>query len=301
MELCLGTVQFGMDYGVNNKKRPPVDQSIRMLDYAVQNGVYAIDTAAAYGNAEEIVGSFLRKKTIPREKLYITTKLLPNSLDECGVDKYRQVIRDKLIQSLNLLGIDYVDGFMFHSSRYAFEPAMIDALHEVCKEGLAIQTGVSVYAPDEAFSYLRNYKNAIIQAPYSLLDHRMKQSGLLERVAEMPKLTFCTRSAFLQGLVLMDEDHIPPHLTVAVPLIRKLREISHESNISIAAMALGYVRRESSISYLVFGIHSLEQLKENVKLFEQDTNEDVMSIIDHTFQDIDAEIIIPSLWEKKRG
>ena len=62
MELCLGTVQFGMDYGIFNQKKKDINYCIECLDYATQNGIKAIDTAAAYGNAEEIVGLFLSKK-----------------------------------------------------------------------------------------------------------------------------------------------------------------------------------------------------------------------------------------------
>ena len=84
MQLCLGTVQFGLDYGITGQKKPPQEYVVECLDYATQNGILAIDTAAAYGTAEEVVGTFLAKKTIPRNKLFISTKLLPNILDECA-------------------------------------------------------------------------------------------------------------------------------------------------------------------------------------------------------------------------
>ena len=58
MELCIGTVQFGMDYGINGKKRTPVSECIACFDYAIQNGIKAIDTAEAYGDAEEILARF---------------------------------------------------------------------------------------------------------------------------------------------------------------------------------------------------------------------------------------------------
>ena len=65
MKLCLGTVQFGMDYGVQGGSRPSVNEAVAMLDFAVQNGVDAIDTAAAYGTAEEVIGEFLASRTVP--------------------------------------------------------------------------------------------------------------------------------------------------------------------------------------------------------------------------------------------
>ena len=59
MELCLGTVQFGMDYGIFDTPKKQPDYCISCIDYATQNGINAIDTATAYGIAEEIVGNFL--------------------------------------------------------------------------------------------------------------------------------------------------------------------------------------------------------------------------------------------------
>ena len=75
MELCLGTVQFGMDYGIFDTPKKHPDYCISCLDYATQNGIRAIDTATAYGMAEEIVGKFLAKRTVARDHLFISTKL----------------------------------------------------------------------------------------------------------------------------------------------------------------------------------------------------------------------------------
>ena len=55
MEICFGTVQFGMDYGISGQKQPTVEQAVNMLDFATQNGINTIDTANAYGSAEDVV------------------------------------------------------------------------------------------------------------------------------------------------------------------------------------------------------------------------------------------------------
>ena len=64
MKFCLGTVQFGMNYGICNQMQPTIDDSVNMLDYATQNGINAIDTAFAYGTAEDVVGKFLKKRLL---------------------------------------------------------------------------------------------------------------------------------------------------------------------------------------------------------------------------------------------
>lgn len=297
MKLCLGTVQFGLDYGINKKKKPSLDYSVSCLDYATQNGIKAIDTAAAYGNAEEVVGAFLRKKTIPREKLFISTKFTPNLLDDVPSDKYVDVIKKRLITSLNTLGTDYVDAYLFHSARYAFNEEMLEAIYCVQKEGLAKKVGVSVYEPKEAFACLKNPKVSYMQAPYSVFDHRFKAEGVFEAVAKS-SCEIDIRSAFLQGLVVMDEKNVPPFLSKAKPIVRKFDKICKEAQISRAQLALSYVKNETAITHLVFGVHSLEQLKENIELFNNNISDEIIRCVDKEIGIADAEIVIPSLWKK---
>lgn len=296
MELCIGTVQFGMDYGINGKKRPPESECIACLDYAVQNDVRAIDTAEAYGDAEEILGKFLRRKPMPRDKLFISTKMLPNTLDNPNGGDYYPIIRKHLEGSLRRIGVDYVDAYLFHSSRYAFRPDLLDALSRIKQDGLAGKVGVSVYYPDEAFACLENPNISFIQAPYSILDHRMKESGVFN-AATGKGVELYTRSAFLQGLVLMNPSEVPQHLERAIPFIERINQICRNLQISPVELALLYVKRESAVSHLVFGVRSLEQLQENIRLFRGDLKKPDHAAIEKTFRAVDAEIIIPSLWK----
>ena len=58
-ELCLGTVQFGMKYGINNTLGQPSEENVfEMLDTAFENGIRVIDTARAYGTAETVLGRY---------------------------------------------------------------------------------------------------------------------------------------------------------------------------------------------------------------------------------------------------
>ena len=144
MELCLGTVQFGMDYGVFNTPKKDEEYCIECMTYAVQQGIRAIDTATAYGTAEEIVGKFIKREVIDRKELFISTKFLPNILDDVDSYDYEKVIEENLRKSLNTLNTDYVDAYFLHSSRYAFNSDILKALEHVKKIGLAKHVGVSV-------------------------------------------------------------------------------------------------------------------------------------------------------------
>ena len=297
MELCLGTVQFGVDYGIKELKKPLPEDALKCLDYATQNGIAAIDTAAAYGTAEEIVGAFLKKHTLPRENLFISTKLLPNRLDCVKPQDYVRVIHEDLKNSLKILHTDYIDAYLLHSARYAFCPEILDALAVVTKEGLAKYAGVSVYDPQEVFACAKYANVSFVQMPYSIFDHRMKEHGVFKYGID-GCCKIAIRSVFLQGLITLQKEKVTSYLEKAVPFLEKLDKFSKETGKSRIELAIGYVKRETGVSYLVFGVDSQEQLAEDIKIFENDLSEDLYIEMEKEFKGIQEDIVIPSLWKK---
>src|SRR3989304_10330472 len=64
-KLSLGTVQFGIPYGISNKNGKPNTKTVfEILEYALKNGINSFDTSPAYGRSEKILGSYLNKKKI---------------------------------------------------------------------------------------------------------------------------------------------------------------------------------------------------------------------------------------------
>lgn len=299
MELCLGTVQFGMDYGIRGQKQPSVEQAVQMLDYATQNGINNIDTANAYGTAEDVVGEFLKKKTIPRNDLFVISKFRPNLLDEAEQDQYYDIMKANLENTLSRLHTEYLDSYLLHSARYVWDDAIIDTLNRMKKEGYVKHVGVSVYETDEAKKCIERPNVDFMQLPYSIFDQRMKADGVFElaKKAEYP-IQIHSRSAFIQGLILMKEDEVPDFLEKAKPIVRKIDELCQQYEISRIELAMSYVKRQDSISHLVFGVDNIEQLKENIALFENSLPNDIIDEISKEFVDIETDIVMPSLWKR---
>jgi len=298
MELCLGTVQFGMDYGIYNQKQPKPEDAISCLDYATQNGILTIDTANAYGTAEDVIGAFLRKKTISRNVLHIISKLKPNLLDDADEDNYYHLIKKNLEDSLSRLGTDYLNTYLLHSSRYIFNDAIIDTLNRLKKEGYAEKVGVSVYEPEEAKKCIERKNVDIMQLPYSIFDQRMKNAGVFEMAIQEGNTQIHSRSAFIQGLILMREDEVPPFLYKAKPILRKINEACLRYGVSRISLAMNYVKKESAISHLVFGIDNIKQLEEDINLFQTGIPDEIVDAVSKDFTDIEADIVMPSLWRR---
>lgn len=297
MELCLGTVQFGMAYGVFNQPQKDIDYCVRCLDYATQNGIHAIDTATAYGIAEEVTGEFLKKKTVSRNELFLSTKLLPNVLDNVNPSDYESVITENIEKSLKTLHTDYIDAYFFHSSRYIFNDEMMEALQVVKRKGLAKEVGVSIYYEDEAAVAMNNPMVQYVQTPYSVFDHRMKKVGLFDE-EKRGSLQVDSRTTFIKGLIRLQEEEVPEYLAKAKPILRKLDDICKETGYSRIELAIGYVKKEQGINHLVFGIRDIEQLKQDIRAFEREIPQDVLCKLEQEFSGIDTDIVIPSLWKR---
>lgn len=298
MNLCLGTVQFGMDYGIRGKKKPPLSDCLEMLDYAVHNGISAFDTANAYGEAEDVVGSYFEKNPAVRQGIQLISKFHPNLLDDVAQEQYYPVMRANLEESFRRLHTDYLDCYLLHSARYVYNDAIIETLARLKQEGLVKSVGVSAYETEEAKTGIMRDNLDFLQLPYSVLDQRMLREGVLA-LAKERGFPLHSRSAFIQGLILMKPEEVPQFLREKATLIlQKIGQFCKETGLTRIQLAMGFVKRQAAISHLVFGVRNLEQLREDIAAFQMEISDDVAAELEARFGNISADIVMPSLWKK---
>jgi len=287
-----------MDYGIRGKKKPPLSDCLEMMDYALHNGIGTVDTANAYGEAEDVVGTYFKRNPSVRQQIRLISKFRPNLLDDIPEGKYYLVMKANLEESLRRLHTDYLDGYLLHSARYVYNDMILEALVHLKNEGYVKAVGVSVYEPDEAKTGIRWGGLDFLQLPYSVLDQRMLHSGVFS-LAEEQGFPLHARSAFIQGLVLMQPDEVPPFLKgKAVPILRKVDQLCKEAGISRLQLAMGFVKQQAAITHLVFGVRNLEQMKEDNSVFHLDLPNDVITELETQFKNTPADVVIPSLWKK---
>ncbi|WP_167956006.1 aldo/keto reductase [Anaerosporobacter faecicola] len=299
VDLCLGTVQFGMKYGINNTLgQPSIENSFEMLDIAVEHNIKKIDTAFAYGTAENILGEFIKKRQL-KNKLEIISKLKPNILEENSNKKPLDIITHELEQSLSRLNIDILDGYLLHTPSYVHNDYVLEALQKSKDKGLTKNIGVSIYEIEDGFSAVDSGVVDYIQLPYSILDQRGEKTQFMQ-YAKNKGVTIFTRSAFLQGLITMDIEKIPDNLSSAKELINRFRGILDKYDLSVVDGALQYVQSNSNIDYLVFGVDTKEQLLQNINYFNRGSlNDEFITEISNSFNNVEKAIIFPSLWSRK--
>jgi aryl-alcohol dehydrogenase-like predicted oxidoreductase len=260
-----------------------------MLKYAAEHGIMAIDTASAYGEAEKIVGQFV--KNAGRKKLEIITKIRPGALYSVQPDKYCNTLKQNVKNSLANLNVDCVDGCLFHNAEYAGNSAALEALARLKRDRLVKKTGISVYTPAEFAAAMDSPHVDIIQIPYNLMDTRL--DGLLARTDK----EIHARSIFLQGLLLMDEDDVPKGLWEAKPYLRRIDSFCEYYGLTRMQAMVNFIKTQPKIDKIVFGVDNMEQLKQVEDAFRHTTADPVaLRELSDEFTVLDEKMIMPNLW-----
>ena len=304
--LCLGTVQFGLAYGINNRSGRPEQQRVfAILDRALAAGIDRLDTAAAYGEAEKVLGEYIRSRQVA-DRVKVVSKLRPDFLDNTykGTVSLEQAVSDEVQASLERLGLARLDGYLLHSaSCEQLEHGELGAALAVVREsGLVRQVGASLYTPEQAMTALQTDWLDAVQVPYNILDRRLDQAGFFDRNSRRSRpLTVYVRSLLLQGLLLMSEQEIPPHLSAIVPHLRELDQWLAGQGIDRLAAAFGFVASRPGVDAVVVGVDSVEQLEQYLALSARIG--DYSAILSEGLQrfgEIEPRLLSPNLWEALR-
>jgi aryl-alcohol dehydrogenase-like predicted oxidoreductase len=298
-KMCLGTVQFGLNYGIANKNgKPSLEKSLEMLNYAYDNGIRWFDTAQAYGNAEEILGKFVASRNDLND-IHVISKLLPHSFDKQGEYVFSDV-EDSINSSLNLLNLKVLDGFLFHTPEYIYREDIIEQMILCREKGFVKNIGVSIYEVEHAIDAAKMDWVDYIQIPHSVFDQRVANSEFFELANQNNKTVFA-RSAFLQGLSLMDLSEVPERIEHAKEDLKTFERILAKYSFSKVAISELFSLKDERINFLVFGVDSLKQLEEDIRLScEANLPEELIKELKESFKDVDKSIVMPSLWTTKK-
>ena len=294
-ELILGTVQLGLNYGINNKTGKPNSQdSFKILDYAYNHGILLLDTASAYGDSELIIGDYIRNTG---NDFRIATKLasFDNSID------FIQFITNQLDSSLDLLSKDFIDYYLIHNFNDIIDNEELFGLLNDFKISKKINNvGVSLYEPKELQYLLSNHVDDIdfVQIPFNIFDSRWIKNDLLKRTKNHGIKIF-VRSIFLQGLIFLEDkkemDKIDSSLFY---YIKYINDLAKKRDISISCLAMDYIKSFDEIDGILVGCENIIQLKENIEQFNSKisiNDVDKQEIINLT-DNIPENIIDPRKW-----
>ncbi len=296
-KMTLGTVQLGMNYGVNNSQGMPSEKdSFAILDAAYEGGVSILDTSDDYGKSEEVIGNYL--KANPNKKFDICTKF--NVKNTPANDVYK-TLKEFAQKSCKKLCIDTIPIFMSHSENNYLEygKTLVDALNELKKEGIIGCSAISMSRKDDLDKIIDCGGFDAIQLPLNILDNKAIISGQVKKMSDAGMAVF-VRSVYLQGLFFRKIEQLQySKLKCAIPYIEKINEIAKSENISVAQLALSYIRDTVGVDSLVVGSETPEQVKQNIEMFNTPTlSQDTIDYINEQFKEVDPFVISPWEWAK---
>jgi aryl-alcohol dehydrogenase-like predicted oxidoreductase len=255
-KISLGTVQFGIDYGITNTDGiVSQDEVYQILDYALKSGITSLDTARGYGNAEEILGGYSRIS-----EFSISSKLSP-SLEITEDYNIIDTIKSSLIK-LNTVKLDKI---LLHRYDDIVGTEWADTEKELVKAkklGLVSGIGVSLYNPNE-LEYILENKIQVdsVQVPFNIFDQRFLKNNLFERAKDQ-NIEIQTRSIFLQGLLLTDTKEMKPYFNRFKTFLEAYNDTLEKHSISKFQAAMSIALDNELISKVLVGVCSLDQLKE---------------------------------------
>ncbi len=251
-KLVLGTVQFGLNYGIANSVGKPSDDEVNsILTVCSKFKVRYLDTAADYGDSENRIGTLAQKE---------------NSFDV--ITKFSKAPgitwKQSLLNSIANLKGQRINTILFHSHHdYIKKIGELDEIVETLQRYSIDNLGVSVYTNAEAESLLDDPRIGAVQLPFNLFDNRVLSGATIKALKNNGKKIF-TRSVFLQGLFFMSPADLPEKLMPLAGALNEVGKLAREFGLDPGEMALRYCIMQPEIDGVLIGVDNSSQLKQNL-------------------------------------
>jgi len=289
MKLALGTVQFGLDYGISNKKGKTSQEQVKeILQLAEIKNTTLLDTSCAYGNAESIIGNYANPNKfdiVTKTPVFSSNIIKPIDAKE---------LSHSFNNSLSNLKINHVYGLLTHGPEDLLKPGghyLFNAMKTLRREGKVNKIGASVYNKKQIEDLVNTFDIDLIQLPFNLLDQRLLHDGTFDFLKQH-NIEIHVRSAFLQGLLFIPLNELPEYFQPIKPTLTRLKQKLSSLNLSPAQAALAFINQTPQIDRIICGVNTAEQLQELTKA--------INTTIDHEgfyqFAINELKFIDPSQW-----
>lgn len=264
-KIGLGSVQWGLQYGVSNTSGQTSDREITsILSSAHAHGVDTIDTACLYGDAEGKLG----QQRLDSFRIISKTPRCASIVDAGMAFNF---LHNSIHQSLGKLGISKLYGYLVHQADDLLGPKgpmIVDALRQLKEQGLADKVGVSVYSKEQLDAITGFFIPDLIQVPVNVIDQRLIKNGALKRMKDLG-VEIHARSAYLQGLLLMPLSQVPAYFDPVRPLLNRWHQRIQVQKLSPAQAAIAFVRDIEEIDQIIIGVENTLQFEEACRYIQE--------------------------------
>ncbi len=288
--LALGTVQFGLNYGVaNTAGQVSAAEARAILDVARAGGVNTLDTAIAYGESESALGAQ------GVSEWSVVTKLPELPPDVQTSAQVREWVQEQISVSLARLRLSKVHAILLHRPDQILGSqgaALLGALLELKSDGFATKVGVSIYDPQELEAITHVFQPDIVQAPLNILDTSLVTSGWAARL-KAAGAEIHLRSAFLQGLLLMGDDNRSTKFARWTPLWQQWHGWLQEHQLTPLQACLRFSLSVQQADKVLVGVDTAGQLTQILEAAQGS-----LPPVPKWNMPIDADLVNPASWNK---
>jgi hypothetical protein len=264
LKLALGTVQFGLNYGIANQHgQVSLKEAQAILKQAELAGLDTLDTAIDYGNSEQRLGE------IGVTQWKVVSKLPPIP-DGCF--DVASWVDATVTAALQRLGVLRLRGLLLHRPAQlcgAQGDVLYRSLIRFKAAGVVQKIGISIYHPDELNELTKNFSFDMVQVPFNIIDHRLIDSGWLNLLYQQGTEVH-VRSVFLQGLLLMQPAERLKKFPRWQPLWNRWEQWLTDVGLTPLQACLRFVLAQPQIERVIVGIDSLSQFKEILQAAQGD-------------------------------
>jgi len=291
-QLCLGTVQFGLPYGITNTTGQVAEEEVRqILQLAAQEGIELLDTAQAYGEAESVLG-----RTMSEGHAFRLISKLPAQSQPFFTDEDPLGWEDAFHRSCVRLGQPCLEALLLHSSADLRKPGgqhLQQWLLSLRERDLVRRLGVSIYTADDLVGVPPELMD-LVQLPLSLYDQRLLADGTIAQLRTQG-CEIHARSLYLQGLLLKPAAAWPVWASSESRLHHlNLEQLAADRGFSLLDCALGFARAQKDIEAVVLGLCTQRELQELFRSWERKSPWEEGELKAWILQD--ADIVEPRRW-----
>jgi aryl-alcohol dehydrogenase-like predicted oxidoreductase len=262
----------------------PVDdnESIRALHAAFDKGINLVDTSDAYGagHSEEVIAKFLKERS-DRDRVFICTKG-GNNMVTRQLNFTPEYIQSCVESSLKRLGVEAFDLYLLHNPKVENinNADSFDLLDNCVRQGKIRHWGVSLNTVEECYTGISNGRPAAMEMEYNLLEQDPEPAFQKAKAADVGVISRVPlKRGFLTGLFSADHQFgegdvrarvlTPEAMRKYQQKLNKLKQISSESGLSTAELAMRFCVSNPNVSTVAVGIRTVNQAEQNAACCEQ--------------------------------
>ena len=288
-KIALGTVQFGLDYGIaNSLGRVAEGEVTNILNTAKSHRIRTLDTAVSYGDSESILGNY----GVSDWDLITKIPTIPKSVQDV-----KGWIIDNVECSLKRLNLAKIYGIMLHDPDQILGyqgQAIFEVLSFLKNNNICEKIGLSIYDIGKVEQYVSAYDIDLVQAPLNIFDRRLIDPAVLHMLKSRG-IEIHVRSIFLQGLLLLKKGSVTDGFLHSKKLFDEWYSWLNQEDVDPVEACLKFVLQIKEIDRIVIGVQDVRQLQNIISIADKKG----FLQFPQWQSEIHSELINPGLWSRK--